>query len=106
MSENIDITSKEWLVLRTLCLAPAQGSVRETARRRLKQYRWREPLHRTLFTVLSDLSTDDPETIRNLLPSRLTRYGYPDTDFATLFVAHSLSKEEAELVIEQLASSR
>jgi hypothetical protein len=104
VNEKIDITRKELLVLRTLCVAPAQGSVRETARCRLKQYRWREPLHQTLFHVLSRLSTDDPLTLRNLLPSHLTRYGYPDADFATLFVPHSLSKEEAELLIRQLAS--
>ncbi len=102
MNENEDIVSTERLLLRALCLPPVQGSVRDTARRLLRDYCWKEPLHQTLFHVLCTLSTDDPETIHNLLPSSLARYGYPDVDFASLFEPHSLSKEDVVRLMSKL----
>lgn len=89
-----------------MCLPPEQGSVRETGSRLLKDYRWREPLHQTLFRILGRFSTDDPEAIRSLLPSYLTRYGYPDVDYDGLFVPHFLSKEEAEFLMARLKDSQ
>lgn len=106
MNENEDIVRTELLVLRAMCVAPEQGSVRETGLRLLKDYQWRESLHQTLFHILGRFSTDDPEAIRSLLPSHLTRYGFPDVDYAALFVPHSLSKEKAEFLMARLKDSK
>ena len=102
MSPNEDIVKTEQLVLRAICLAPAHAAVRETGFRLLKDYRWHEPVHEAIFQSLSRLSAHDPESIRRLLPSYLTRYGYPDVDFAALMVPHGLSENDARRLMKEL----
>ncbi len=85
-----------------MCQGTPQGSVRESARRILRAYRWREPLHRLIFEVLLNLPTEIPELVRTELPARLTRKGFPDLDTADLFEPSELSKEEAERLVCQL----
>ncbi len=85
-----------------MCLAPPQAPVRVAGLRLLKDYRWHEPVHQAIFQALTALSTKDPESIRSLLPSYLTRYGYPDVDFATLMAPHGLSEGDAERLIHEL----
>ncbi|MBI1941689.1 MAG: hypothetical protein HYS33_09310 [Acidobacteria bacterium] len=95
----------ERLVLRALCTGTPEGSVRETARRLLRDYSWREPVHRVLFEVLNALPSDRPEDIRSLLPSRLTLRGFPDLDCDDLFLPHSLSGKDAMRLMQKLCAS-
>ena len=92
----------ERLVLRALCTGTPQGPVRKTARRLLRNYSWREPVHRVIFEALECIPSDLPEDIRSRLPARLTLKGYPAVDFEDLFQPHSLSKEEAERLFREL----
>jgi len=79
--------------------------VRESAERLLGAYSWREAVHREVFEALLSIPSNSPEDIRNRLPARLTLKGYPDIDFEDLFQPHSLSKEEAERLFQELQRS-
>lgn len=101
-----DILDTERHVLQTLCQGTAQGSVKDIGRAILHDYRWRDPVHHAIFGILIAIPTADPEVLRNQLPVRLTRKGFPDFDIEDLFEPHSLSKEEAERLMRQLRDSR
>lgn len=103
---DLPIIQTERRVLQALCGGTPQGSVREAAGLILKDYRWREPLHQAMFNILVSLQTDIPEVIRDHLPARLTRWGYPDVATDVFFQPHSLSKEEAEHLMCQLRDWR
>ena len=74
----------------------------ETAKRLLRGYCWREPVHQAIFEALESIPSDSPEAIRSRLLTRLTVKGYPDVDCEDLFQPHSLSKEEAERLFQAL----
>jgi hypothetical protein len=102
----------ERLVLRALCQGAGGESVRETAGRMLKGYRWRDPVHQVVFEIIMSIQPDAPGLpvrqaglIREQLPSQLTRRGFPDFDFEGLFTAHSLTPHEVERLMQQLVES-
>jgi hypothetical protein len=96
----------ERLILRALSLGTAEGSAREAARRLLGTYRWREPVHGAIYDVLMSLPANDPEFVREQLPARLTRRGFPDFDFADFLKPATLSREEVERLMRQLLEER
>jgi len=93
-----DRTERERVVLSALCQGTAQGSVRESARRILTPYRWQEPLHQIVYQVLLAIPLDSPELVRQQLPARLTRAGFPDVEVRDFFRPHSLSQAAAAAV--------
>ncbi len=95
----------ERFVLQALCQGTRDGSVRQVAERALRNYRWREMLHQIVFNTLLEIATDNPAVVRDVLPSRLTRKGFPDVAWEEFFKPHSLSKAEAERLMRQLATS-
>jgi hypothetical protein len=104
-SEQSHILEVERRVLRALCQGTPQGSVRATAKDILRTYPWREPLHQVVFEVVLSIPTEAPEIIREQLPARLTRKGFPDVDIEDFLKPHGLSKEEAEHLIRRLRDS-
>lgn len=91
-------------MLQYLC----QGTLDEnflTERRRLGDYKWREPLHRVLFEAILDLPMASPEVLQARLPALLTRKGYPDVDLNPFFQPHGLTQTEAESLIRKLKES-
>ncbi len=100
------IVQTERRVLGVLCQGTAEGSARETARRHLRDYRWREPLHQVVFEVLMAMPGDAPALARDQLPARLTRKGFPDVDWEQFFEPHSLSLEEAGTLMRELHQSQ
>jgi len=98
------VVQTERRVLQALCQGTPQGSIRETAERLLDKYRWQEPLHRVIFEALMSIPTSAPDLIRDQLPSRLTRKGFPDVPWDDLFEPHALSRQEAERLVHQLAT--
>jgi hypothetical protein len=104
-SEQSHILKVERRVLQALCQGTPQGSVRARARELLLSYRWREPLHQVVFEVVLGIPTEAPEVIREQLPARLTRKGFPDVDIGDFFEPHGLSKEKAGRLIRQLRDS-
>lgn len=105
MTENVQrLLETERLVLQALCQGTPEGPVREAGKNLLKDYRWREPLHQLVFEVLMSLPTDSPIFIRDQLAPRLTRRGFPDVEFEDFFKPHSLSREQAERLMRELAA--
>ncbi len=91
-------------MLQYLCQGtPDENFLRE--RRRLGDYRWREPLHRVLFEAILDLPTASPEVLQVRLPAVLTRKGYPDVDLNPFFQPHDLTPTEAQTLIRKLKES-
>ena len=102
-ADHLSLVEQERLALRAMCTGTPQGSVLETARRLLRSYSWREPVHQAIFQAVESIPSDSPEDIRNRLLTRLTVRGFPDVDCADLFQPHCLSKEEAERLFWSLA---
>lgn len=96
------IIETERLVLCALCQGTREGPVREAARENLRQYRWREPLHEILYGVVMSFPTDSAAALRDQLPSRLTRRGFPDIAWEVYFEPHQISKKEVERMISEL----
>jgi hypothetical protein len=99
------VVKAERLVLRVLCTGTPQGPVRESARQFLRDYSWREPAHQVIFDALESIPSDLPEVIYSQLPARLTLRGFPDIDCEDFFQPHSLPREEAVRLMEELCSS-
>ncbi len=83
----------EKLVLRVLCVGTPQGPVKKALMPLLRNYRWGAQLHQAVFNALAVLPSDDPAILRQLLPARLTRLGFPDVEWEEFFAPHSLSRE-------------
>lgn len=64
----------------------------------LRAYRWSEPVHQVIFDLLADLQGANPELIREQLPARLTRRGFPDFDLAWFRPLAVREKEIAQLI--------
>jgi len=96
----------EELAIRVLCLGTPQGSVKEAVIPLLHNYQWQSQLHQVIFKALAAIPSDDPSILRDLLPAKLTRMGFPDVEWETFFAPHSLSRDESlDLVRRMMAGS-
>jgi hypothetical protein len=98
-----NVAGLERLALQAISSATPEGKVRETARRILAGYCWREPFHQVMFEAL--MSTEDSRVIRELLPARLTRKGFPDFDIDDLFEPSGLSPEQIQQLFERIRAA-
>jgi hypothetical protein len=92
----------EKLILRLLCVGTTQGPVADTLRPLLRDYQWKSTLHRAVFNAISAFPSDDPEVLRQFLPAKLTRMGFPDVEWEEIFAPPLLSSEEAIALVRQL----
>jgi hypothetical protein len=90
-------------VLRALCQGIGAGSARGRARCQLAAYRWSDPIHQVLFECLLELGTPEPARLEAELPARLTRRGFPDVNWEEFFQPVSLSGNEVERLVHELA---
>jgi hypothetical protein len=97
------IVEAERRALGALCQGTLAGAAFDTAISRLASYRFRVPVHRVVFEILSGLPSREPAAIREQLAARLTNMGFPDFDFPSLFAPHGLTSKQALSVIEGLA---
>jgi hypothetical protein len=79
------ILDAERRILSLLCQTPARGAIRNELERAVADYSWREHEHQVIFEALQEISRSDSKTIREQLPARLTRKGFPDLDLETYF---------------------
>lgn len=98
------IIQTERLVLQVLCQDSPEG-FRKAGRKTLKAYRWREPVHEAIFHILMTIQSDSSDLIRDQLPSRLTRKGFPDVAWEDFFEPHALTKQDAIRLMRRLAGS-
>lgn len=104
-SEPPSAIESERLVLQALCQGTPEGSIRDTAKRLLADYRWREPSHQIIFEVLMSIPTGKPQLLRDQLTTRITRRGFPDLPWESIFAPHNLTKEQAERLMTELANT-
>jgi hypothetical protein len=95
MTPEAALSDLERRVLRALCSKTAESQGRDSARRGLANYRWREPVHQAVFDVILSFPSASNQALREQLPGRLTRRGFPDFDFESLFAR--LEPESGEL---------
>lgn len=93
----------EATVLRAVCMGTAQGSVKETAKSLLADYRWRSSLHEALWKALSKSLTEDAQKLKEWLPAELTRLGFPDAAWEDFFIPVAISRQEAISLIRHMA---
>lgn len=94
----------ERLVIRALCMGTPQGSVKDAVISLLANYHWGSQLHQVIFEAIESVPSDDPANIRQVLPAKLTRLGFPDVEWEELFEGHSLSKDEIMIVVRQMVA--
>ena len=91
----------ELMVLRVLCQESSNSRKNESIQL-IRTYRWQESVHEAILRCLGQIPT---EMLRDELPGCLTRKGFPDFDFDSLFAPHTLKQQEAEKLIRGLADS-
>jgi hypothetical protein len=92
----------EKFVLRLLCAGTSEGVVREGLVPLLRGYRWQSTLHRAIFDAIVAIPSESPELLRQLLPAKLTRMGFPDVEWEELFVPLTISGEEAMVLARKM----
>jgi hypothetical protein len=92
---------REKLILRVLCLGTPQGHIKEVLAPLLVDYHWGSQLHQVIFSAVAAIPSDDPSVIRQLLPAKLTRMGFPDIEWEEFFAPHSLSSEESTALVQR-----
>jgi hypothetical protein len=92
-------------VLCALCGEDGAIEARQMARHRLEDYQWREPVHRVIFEVITNFPSLGSRMLREQLPARLTRRGFPDFDFESVFESQALRPGELEELIRKLLAT-
>jgi hypothetical protein len=92
-------------VLQFLCSGGSGTQRRIEMISRLRGYAFRCIEHQVLFDCLRTMPLDRPEMVRELLPARLVRAGFPDFDLAPFFEAGDVSEEEARALCRKLTES-
>lgn len=101
MATNLHL---EQFTLRLLCTGTPQGPVKNVLVPLLHDYRWQRQLHQIIFNAIVAIPSDDPATLRQLLPAKLTRMGFPDIEWEEIFTPASLSSEHAVDAVRRMLS--
>ena len=99
------ITEMEKRLLGVICQGGFSGELREEIVFRLRSYAFSNVHHQVVFDCLSALARREPELIRNLLPERLVRAGFPDLDTTPFFEPHGLSAQEVRKIPARLTGA-
>ena len=99
MGKDFDL---EKLALRLLCAGTQEGALRDDIMPPLRGYAWQSMLHQAIFDAVAAIPCSDLERLRQLLPAKLTRMGFPDVDWADLFAPSPMTSEEAVSVVRKL----
>jgi hypothetical protein len=91
--------SAEWHFLQSLCVVTLPPSLRLQYCDQARAHVFAGVAHRTIFEELCAMSKPDhPHSTRQLrddLPARATRRGFPDLDFASLLSTDGLTEQAA-----------
>ena len=105
-----EINGIERRLLQLLCNGGSAAELRAEVLARLRGYAFRSVAHQVLFDCLQAMPMDRPELVRELLPARLVRAGFPDFDLAPFFESpggpHGLSVQEALELCQALTRSQ
>jgi hypothetical protein len=92
----------EKLALRLLCAATSEGGLRDALVPPLRGYAWKSTLHRAIFQAIEAFPSRDPHLLRQWLPAKLTRMGFPDVEWDELFAPPEMSGEESLALVRQM----
>ena len=114
MSNNEGPIAAERRLLQLLCNGGSGSELHSEVLARLRAYAFRSVPHQVLFDCLQTMPMDRPELLRELLPARLVRAGFPDFDLAPFFESpgesagkpHALNAQEAQELCEALTCSQ
>ena len=101
--EKINVVER--LLLQFLCNGGSGMQAREEMISRLRGCAFRSVEHQVLFDCLQAMPLGRPELVRELLPARLVRAGFPDFDLAPFFEAGEaggVSDEDARELCREL----
>jgi len=99
MAKDLDL---EKMALRLLCAGTSEGIVRDAIIPILRGYTWRSTLHHAIFDAIAASPSSDPELLRQFLPAKLTRMGFPDVEWDEIFSAPTLSRDEGIAIVRQM----
>lgn len=95
----------ERLALSLLCQPRPGDASRTKLEQRIATYAWRNREHQIIFEALCEIRSKDPQVIREQLPARLTRKGFPDLDVEALFEPLDVDSRSAWNLIRSLTKS-
>lgn len=72
---------REVEALRALLSTALSAPERKNLLAILANYRFADPLHQLIFEAIGEMPGEKPERLREELPARLTRKGFPEVDF-------------------------
>lgn len=96
------VAATELDVLRAMCTGTPEGTVWDRGMLLLDRYPFRDLVHQLIFDVLQEINTDLPDIIRQQLPARLTKKGFPAVDVEKFLAPHGLSSAKAVARMETL----
>lgn len=85
----------EWELLQSLCSGALAGPDRRQAMELLAGYSFSDAVRQSIFDEVSKLERTPTDILRQELASRLTRRGFPDADFDSLFAPAPFSAKQA-----------
>jgi len=94
----------EKLVLHLMCAGTPHGPVKSVMTPLLRGYVWQSELHHAIFDALAAAPSGKPSILRQLLPAKLTRMGFPDVEWEELFAPQGLSRDEALALVRRMLS--
>ncbi len=89
-------------MLQFLCRGESADQLRSEILSQLRSYEFQRMEHQVLFDCLQAMPLDRPELIRELLPARLVRAGFPDFDLDPFLEPGTVSEEEAREICREL----
>jgi hypothetical protein len=104
---NLNLESR---ILRALCddSSPSIDNpvVRAIILAKLQMHRWQDPEHRVIFEALAQFPGLPATELREQLPARATRMGFPDVNWDVYFSPVRDDSPVETLVAELLAATR
>ena len=96
----------EMMALRAFCMGTPGGSVRKIGKSLLADYRWQNVFHEAVWKALSSFPSENPQILRQLLPAKLTRLGFPDVAWEEFFAPHRMSRDDAINLMRRMAAMK
>lgn len=85
-----------------MCTGTPEGTVWDKGMILLDRYPFQDVVHQLIFETLQEINTDLPDIIRQQLPARLTRKGFPSVEFEAFLAPHALTESDAVGRMEKL----
>ncbi len=102
MPTREEILAAEEKVLQAMCSGTPEGTVWDKGMLLLDSYSFQDLVHQLIFETLQEINTDLPHIIRQQLPSRLTRKGFPAAATEKFLLPHSLDAGQAIDLMKKL----